>query len=95
MPSLRVGLDEWSPWPLTRPKLLAHTDEIIMARARLDVIIRDMIDLQQKYVTTAMDERYLDVVPVMHKHYQDWMISLRQGLQLSENSSASQQHILL
>lgn len=91
--NLRVGKDDWSPWPLTRPNLTAHTDEIIMARAQLGVIMRDMAELQRKHGTTAMDKRYVNALTSMHRRYQDWMNSLEYGLQSCE--FASQQLLLI
>lgn len=91
--NLRVGKDDWSPWPLTRPNLPAHTDEIIMARAQLGVIMRDMAELQRKHGTTAMDKRYVNALTSMHRRYQDWMNSLEYGLQSCE--FASQQLLLI
>jgi hypothetical protein len=92
-PCLRVGTDEWSPWPMTRPRLSAHTDEIMVARAKLDLIIRDMLELQQKLGNTRIDESYLRASQSLHRRYKDWMESLEYGLQSCE--IASQQHILL
>jgi hypothetical protein len=93
MPRLRVGTDEWLPWPMTRPKVSAHTDEIMAARARLDVVVRDMVKLQQKLRTACIDESYLQASHSLHNRYQDWMSSLEPRLQTCE--IASQQHILL
>jgi hypothetical protein len=92
-PSLRVGTDEWTPWPMVRPKLSAHTDEMIAARARLDFIICDMLELQQKFATARIDEMYLQASVSLHERYQDWMGSLEHGLQPC--GLASQHHILL
>lgn len=46
LPSLYFGTDEWSPWPMTRPKIVARQYELDIARAQLGVIIRDMLDFQ-------------------------------------------------
>jgi hypothetical protein len=92
-PCLRVGTDEWSPWPMVRPKLPAYTDEIIVARARLNVVVRDMLQLQQELGTGLIDESYLQASQLLHGRYQDWMSSLEHRLQSCE--IASQQHILL
>jgi hypothetical protein len=93
IPSPRVGKEEWSPWPLTRPNLPPYTDETIVARARLGAIMRDMAELQRKHVAAAMDGQYLEALPSMYRRYQDWMNSLEYGLQYCE--FASQQQLLL
>jgi hypothetical protein len=78
---------------MIRPKVSAHIDEIITARARLDVIVRDMLELQQKLGTVCIDESYLQASRSLYNQYQDWMSSLEPRLQSCE--IASQQHILL
>lgn len=78
---------------MTRPRLSAHTDEIMAARAELSLIIRDMLELQQKLRDTRIDESYLQASQLLHRRYKDWMGSLEYGLQSCE--MASQQHILL
>jgi len=93
MPSSRDSTDEWSPWPVTRPKVLAQTDKLNMARARLGVIIRDMLELQRRHGAVAMDTEYLDAAQTMYARYQDWMNFLEPTIQTCE--LASQQHILL
>jgi len=93
MPPLGAGTDEWSPWPMTRPQILAHPDKLNIARARLGVIIRDMLELQKKHGTADLDPRYLSGALAMYARFQDWMHSLEQKLQSCE--LATQQHILL
>lgn len=93
LPSLRVGVDEWSPWPMTTVKLQARTDDLNMARAKLGIIMRDMLEFQQKHEAAAMNEQYMTAVHSLHIRYQDWMSSLKHGLQSCD--VASQQHILL
>lgn len=89
LPSLRVGSkDEWSPWPMTTLKLPARTDELNMARAKLGILVREMLELQQ-----TVDEQYLTKAQSLHQRYQDWCDSLEYGLQSTD--FASQQHILL
>jgi hypothetical protein len=78
---------------MVRPKLPAYTDEIIVARARLNVVVRDMLQLQQELGTGLIDESYLQASQLLHGRYQDWMSSLEHRLQSCE--IASQQHILL
>lgn len=86
-------MDEWSPWPMTRPRLMAHTYESNIARARLWAIVRDMLDFQKKQGAAAMDTQYLDAVQAIYARYQDWMGSLDQRLRSRE--LVPQQHILL
>jgi hypothetical protein len=92
-PYLRVGTDEWSPWPMTQLKLAAHTDEIGAANVQLDAIIRDMLNLQREVGSADIDESYLQASLSLHRRYQHWMDSLEYGLQSC--GIASQQHILL
>lgn len=64
-----------------------------MARAQLGMIVRDMLELQRKQGSAAMDEQYLDAAIALHQRYQEWMDSLDFGLQSCE--LVSQQHIML
>lgn len=93
LPSLRVGVDKWSPWPMTTVKLQARTDDLNMARAELGVIIREMLEFQQKHGAAAINEQYINAAHSLHTRYQDWKSSLKHGLQSCD--FASQQHILL
>lgn len=83
LPSTRAGVDIWSPWPMTTPRLSARTDELNMARAELGVIMRDMLGLQQQHGTAAMDSQYTNAARFLHTRYQDWMGSLQHGLHLA------------
>ena len=86
-------MDEWSPWPLSRPKLRARTYELETARARLGVTVRDMLELQKKHgAAAAGDSQYLNAAQALYARYQDWMSSLDPLLQSCE--FASQQQII-
>jgi hypothetical protein len=78
---------------MTRPKVKAQTHQLNLARAQLGVIMRDMLELQRRHATAAVDEQYLDRAQTMYARYQDWMNSLESTLRSCE--LASQQHILL
>lgn len=78
---------------MTTVKLQARTDELNIARAELGVIMRDMLELQQKHGTAAMVAQYTNAAQLLHTRYQDWIGSLQRGLKSCE--VASQQHILL
>jgi len=93
MPAFGAGTDEWSPWPMKRPRILARTNKLNVARARLGVIIRDMLELQQKHGTTALKTQYLSGASAIYARFQDWMHSLEHKLQSCE--LATQQLILL
>lgn len=93
IPFPRIGTDEWSPWPMKTPNLQARTYDINAARTRLGVIIRMMLELQQKYEHTPMDVQYLNESQSLHERYQEWLDTLEPGLRFCER--ASQQHILL
>lgn len=93
VPAVGAGMDEWSPWPMTRPNLMARTYESNMARAQLWAIVRDMLDFQKKHGAPATDTQYLDAVQAIYARYQDWTSSLDQRLRSCE--LPPQQHILL
>lgn len=88
-----IGRDEWSPWPAKTPNLQARTYEINAARTRLGAIIREMLELQQKYANAPMDVEYLSEAQSLHVRYQEWLNTLEPCLRSCER--ASQQHILL
>jgi hypothetical protein len=78
---------------MTRPKLRARTCELELARARLGVIIRDMLELQKKHgAAAAGDRQYLEAAQAIHARYQDWMHSLEPWLRSCK--IASQQQII-
>lgn len=91
--SLPFGADEWLPWPMTTPKVVAYTYELDIARAQLGVIIRDMLEFQAKHRSAARHTEYLDSAEVIHARYRNWESSLSHQLQSCE--LASQQQILL
>lgn len=93
IPPSRVSMDEWSSWPMTRPKVLARTYDLNVARANLGAIIRDMLEFQKKHGAAAMGPDYLDAAQAIYAQYRDWMGSLEPRLQSCE--LASQQHLLL
>ena len=72
---------------------MAQTYQLNLARAQLGVIMRDMLEVQRRHGTAAVDEQYLDVAQTMYARYQDWMNSLEPTLRSCE--LVSQQHILL
>jgi hypothetical protein len=92
MPDMRAGMDVWTPWPMIRPNVKAHTYELDLARARLWAIIRDMLEFQSQHGAAVRDAKYLDAVEVLYSRYQAWMSSL--VLSLRSSYLQSQQQIL-
>ncbi|KAM0717551.1 hypothetical protein Q7P37_007403 [Cladosporium fusiforme] len=93
VPLYKKRTDVWSPWPLVHPSIQAHTSDLALERARLNVLTREIDLLREKHQPAGVTEIYFNEAIDLYNKFLNWANSLGPNLQATEY--ATQQLIVL